>query len=95
MSRPLSILGTILLLFVPSLLGDRCTGGRPAAPERPAATDARVAVRDEVLDRESPAPRSDPRRPVWSGPVKWVFVAQGVAISVIDRVVLDRPVETR
>jgi hypothetical protein len=95
MSRPLSILATIFLLIVPSLLSDRCAGGEPAAPGSSVTADAPTAVRSEALDREGPSPRSDPRRPVWAGPVKWVFVAQRVAISVIDRVILDRTGDTR
>jgi hypothetical protein len=100
MSKPLSILATLLLLIVPSLLSDRCS--EPAAPvpsfvsdrcskPGPPAPRCAIAADGGPAIEARPAPeRAGPHRSVWAGPGKWIFVAQGVAISIVHRVVLDR-----
>lgn len=90
MSRPLSILMTIFLLFVPSLVSDRCTARRQIASAQSAATDCRTPVPVATAEPDPPSPRTNRRSPVWAASMNWVFVVQGVLISVADRVVLDR-----
>jgi hypothetical protein len=90
MSKPLSILLTLLLLFVPPLVSERCAGSGSAVP--PCGIDAgSSAVPPEA---RLAAPPSAPRagagpRQVWGGPWPWLFAAQGVVLSVVERVVLD------
>jgi hypothetical protein len=91
MSKPLSILATILLLIVPTLLTDRCASEGPAVPRSAATTDAGTAAPEEPVDSSGHGARRPPR----AAHVKWVFVAQAVVISIVHHVVADRVGEDR
>ena len=95
MSKPLSILMTIFLLFVPSLLTDRCTPETPAVRPCTVMSAAGPSVQAGSAGPRTPASERGPGRRGWSGPTKWVFVAQGLAVSIVDRVVLGSAWETK
>jgi hypothetical protein len=87
MSKPLSILATIILLIVPSLVADRCTAESPMV--RPCTVDGGDGP-SVPTGPESPSSERGRHRPVLGGHGKWMFVAQGFVISIAHRVVLDR-----
>jgi len=95
MSKPLSILATIFMLVIPSLLTDRCTAETPAVRPCTLVSAAGPSVPAGSAGPEVPASERGPGRPSWSGPAKWVFVAQGLAVSIVDRVVLGSAWETK
>ena len=95
MSKPLSILATIFLLLVPSLLTDRCTAETPTVQPCTWVGAAGPSLPAGSAGQEIPASEPGPGRPVWSGPARWVFVAQGLVVSIVDRVVLGPVWETK
>lgn len=95
MSKPLSILATIFLLVIPSLLSDRCTAETPTAHPCTATSAAGLSAPAGSARTEIPASERGPGRPVWNGAARWVFVAQGLAVSIVDRVVLGSPWEKK
>ena len=95
MSKPLSILATIFLLVIPSLLADRCTAETPTVQPCTWVSAGGASVPAGSAGPEIPGSERGPGRPGWNGPAKWVFVAQGLAVSIVDRVVLGSAWETK
>ena len=95
MSKPLSILATIFLLLVPSLLTDRCTAETPKVQPCAWVSAGGPSVPAGSAGPEIPASEHGPGRPGRTGPARWVFVAQGLAVSIVDRVVLGSAWETK
>jgi hypothetical protein len=95
MSKPLSILATIFLLVIPSLLTDRCAAETPTVQPCTRVSAGDPSVPAGSSGPAAPAPERDPGRPGWTGPARWVFVAQGLAVSIVDRVVLGSAWETK
>jgi hypothetical protein len=95
MSKPLSILMTIFLLVVPSLLTDRCTPETPTVQPCTWVGAAGPSVPAGSAGQEIPPFERGQGRSVWSGPARWVFVAQGLVVSIVNRVVLGSAWETK
>jgi hypothetical protein len=82
MSKPLSILATIFLLVIPGLMTDRCSPDHhaPCGCAEAGAVEAGHPVEHvEPVDDDG----SDAHR-------RWAFAIQGVVISFVDWIVIDR-----
>jgi len=95
MSKPLSILTTILLLIVPSLLADRCTAETPTVHPCTTVSVGGPSAPAGVAEPGSHSGGLGRGRPSWRGPARWAFVAQGLVISIVHHIVLDFASETK
>jgi len=93
MSKPLSLLATIFLLIAPSLLADRCTAECPTVHPCTVMSEGDLSVPAGPAEPETSTSERGRHRPVWRGHARWVFVAQGLVISIVHQSVLDRSSE--